>query len=76
VASVNERRSEEAAARPDLDGTGLQIVPCFIEAGQFEEANVILVADKEGRAALYAPRQLVSMEELQEMGARNGTNPV
>lgn len=37
-----------------LDGSSLQIVPTYIEAGRFCEANCITVTDGE-RTAVYVP---------------------
>jgi len=39
----------------NLDGTSLRIVPAYTDAGDFVEANRVIIEDKDRRRAVYAP---------------------
>jgi hypothetical protein len=47
-----------------MDGSTLRIVPSYIEAGMFREANCVTITDGE-RTALYVPLRIVTDDELE-----------
>ena len=48
----------------EMDGSTLRIVPSYIEAGMFCEANCVTITDGE-RTALYVPLRIVTDDELE-----------